>query len=252
LFFFLCTVEAEQPECLRVTVVIDVFRAFSTASYVLERNPATYVFATKSAVISRLASNFPSPLLIGKPEIGSELIYDIPNSPTRVYDVIITNQNILHRTEAGSKGVLLAKEADIVLVAGFVNAEATAQYINTLSNKEVSIVPMGHEGITPSLEDDLCAMYIEMLINGKKMDVTPYLEELRKGSGHYFFGEDQWQYPREDFERCLEIGRFDFAIRAVVFEDYAMLYPLKMISWIESEVIQRGNLESLDLSSEEY
>lgn len=142
----------ELQQSIGVTVVIDVFRAFTTAPYVLEKKPETYMLATKSTVISRLASEFPAPLLIGKPEIGATLHYNIPNSPTRVKEVQVTGQNVLHRTEGGAKGVLDAKGADLILVAGLANAEATAQYIKKLINPKVTIVPMGHEATTPSLE----------------------------------------------------------------------------------------------------
>lgn len=212
-----------QQDRIHVTIIIDAFRAFATASYVLERHPAIYMLATKSAVISRLALNLTNPLIIGKPEKGTDLIYDIPNSPTRVQGVSVSGRNVLHRTEAGAKGVLLAQDADIVLAAGFVNADATAQYIRTLPKPKVRIVPMGHEATTPSLEDHVCALYIEALINGEKIRLAPFLPALRKGPGRYFFSEDQWQYPREDFERCLETGRFNFTIQAVVRDDYAIL-----------------------------
>jgi len=208
---------------LNVAIIIDAFRAFATASYVLEHYPKTYMLATKSSVISKLASNLKNTLLIGKPEKGSNLIYNIPNSPTRVQEIKIRDKNILHRTEAGAKGILLAKDSDIILATGFVNADATVKYIKTLTKPKITIVPMGHEGITPSLEDDICAKYIESLINEKKIKLTPFLKDLKKGPGKYFFSKDQWQYPQEDFDRCLKTNSFNFAIKAVVHNDYAIL-----------------------------
>jgi len=207
-----------------VTVVIDVFRAFTTASYVLENHPATYKLAVNHAVISRLAQEHINPVVIGKPErgvIGN--IYHIPNSPTRVMDVQIGARDVIHRTEAGARGILLAKESDVVLAAGFVNARATVNYIKSLIDPQVKIVPMGHEGVTPSLEDDLCARYIQGLIDGEEIEPAPYFSQLKMGSGSYFFSEDQQQYPREDFDRCLEIDRFNFAILAEVKGEYAIL-----------------------------
>jgi len=215
--------ELHQPHQIHVVVVIDVFRAFTTAAYVLERHPATYMLTTKSTVISRLAKKFKDPLLIGKSEKGANLTYDIPNSPTRLGDVKVMGRNVLHRTEAGAKGVFLAGNADIILVASLVNAEATVKYIKSLSNAKVTIWPMGHEGTIPSLEDDICAKYIKALINGKKINLAKFVLELKEGPGKYFFGKDQWQYPYQDFDRCLEIGRFNFAIKAVVIDDYAIL-----------------------------
>ena len=115
---------------LKVTIIIDAFRAFATASYALEHSPKIYMLATKSSVISKLASNLKNTLLIGKPEKGSSLIYNIPNSPIRVQEIKIHDKNILHRTEAGAKGILLAKDSDIILAAGFVKTAGTGNYAN--------------------------------------------------------------------------------------------------------------------------
>jgi 2-phosphosulfolactate phosphatase len=119
---------------------------------------------------------------------------------------------------------LLAKDtADLVLAVSFVNADATVNYIQTLAYPKITIIPMGHEGLTPSLEDNICAQYIEALINGKKVKLTQFLPALKNGPGRYFFSKDQWQYPSEDFTRCLEVGRFNFVIRALIMDNYAIL-----------------------------
>lgn len=209
---------------MKVVVVIDVFRAFTTASYALEHDPASYTLAVKQSVISELAVKCINPLVIGKPEKGMEgHIYQIPNSPTRLFDVNIHGRDIFHRTEAGARGILDAYEADLILAASFVNAMATANYIKALENPQVTVIPMGHEGITPSLEDDVCSVYIQALIKGEKIDLAPYIPQLKDGPGKYFFSDDQWQYPSTDFDRCLEIDRFNFAIQATVKGDYAIL-----------------------------
>lgn len=214
---------AHKNEQSQVVVIIDVFRAFTTALYVLENYPASYTIAVESSVISQLSSNYTNPLLIGKPEKGSTLSYNIPNSPTRVLAMETKGQHVFHRTAAGAKGLLLAKDADIVLAASFANIKATAQYIKNIPNSRINIVPMGHEATTPSSEDDLCAEYLKALIKGEEMSLTHHLQALRDGPGAYFFSEDQWQYPKEDFDRCLKIGQFHFAIQAMVQENYATL-----------------------------
>jgi 2-phosphosulfolactate phosphatase len=88
------------------------------------------------------------------------------------------------------------------------------------------MVPMGHEGTTPSLEDDICAQYIQARLKRQTINLAQYHAALREGSGKYFFSEDQWQYPSQDFECCLEVSRFNFAIKAEVQEEYATLTRL--------------------------
>lgn len=215
----------QQPP--NVTIVIDVFRAFTTACYILRGSPARYILASSTPVIADLAAAYPGALSVGKPEIGQDWHYDIPNSPTRVKACTLYNRTVLHRTEAGARGVLEACKdpAQIVLAAGFVNALATADYVSALSPASVQIKPMGFEAISPSLEDDVCATYLEALLRGEAMSLESYIPAIRAGAGQYFFSEDQWQYPVEDFSRCLRVGHCDFAVRAVACEGYALLKP---------------------------
>jgi len=208
---------------LQVTVIVDVFRAFATASYVLDRYPCRYIYTTKSSVLSRLSLQYSDALFIGKNEIGADVYYHIPNSPTRVTEVNVSKRTIFHRTEAGAKGILSATGVDIILGASFVNAKATVAYIQSLCAPKVTIVPMGHEAMDPSLEDNLCAQYIHALLRHKPFDIAPFISDLQQGPGQCFFGKDQWQYPEEDFKRCLEVDRFHFAIRANLCGDYAQL-----------------------------
>lgn len=212
-----------RDQFMHVTVVIDAFRAFATACYVLERKPKQYIYAPKSSTLKRLAADCSEYFFIGKNEIGADIKYDIPNSPTRVTESNITGRCILHRSEAGAKGLLNAADADVVLAASFVNAEATVRYLRKLKQPDITIVPMGFEGNIPSIEDDICAAYITGLINGQAIDIKPYMRDFREGPGACFFGTDQWQYPQADFNRCTQINCFDFAIRAKLYGDYAVL-----------------------------
>ncbi|MFK7974036.1 MAG: 2-phosphosulfolactate phosphatase [Rickettsiaceae bacterium] len=213
----------KQNKNPKVSVIIDVFRAFTTACYVLEQNPKKYIYATKTGVLRECALGYTNTLFIGKNEIGANIKYDIPNSPTRVKEIMVSDKVVLHRTEAGAKGILSAKDADIILATSFVNASATVRYIKKLQNPKIKIIPMGHEATTPSIEDDICAEYIKSLLNNKNFDINPFIQELKEGPGKYFFLKDQWQYPREDFQYCLEIDKFDFAIQAELCRDHALL-----------------------------
>jgi 2-phosphosulfolactate phosphatase len=211
----------------KVSVIIDVFRAFTTAGYVLQQNPEKYIYSTKSCVLKNLALNHVNSLFIGKNEIGANIKYNIPNSPARVKEINLANKLVLHRTEAGAKGILNAVDADIILATSFINAGATVKYIKKLQNPEIEIIPMGHEANKPSIEDDICAEYIQSLLNNKNFDIAPFEKELKEGPGKYFFLEDQWQYPKEDFKYCLEIDHFNFPIQARLYGDYALLMRCK-------------------------
>jgi 2-phosphosulfolactate phosphatase len=204
-------------------VIIDVFRAFTTACYVLAEHPSEYLLVETSSAAARLARGFDAPLMIGKPERGADLRYDIPNSPTRLLEVPVAGRCVIHRSDAGAHGVLAAPPEEVVLVTGFVNLSATALHIRQSGASSVQIIPMGHEGTTPSLEDNLCGDALRCALAGQSIGISQHLAEIRDGSGKYFFEADQAQYPHQDFDRCLEIDRFNFAVRAMVFSDYAKL-----------------------------
>lgn len=207
----------------KITVVVDVFRAFTTACYILEREPSSYFYTYSCKIVEKLTHQTENSLLIGKPEKGSTFNYQIPNSPKWVTNEFITNRNVIHRTESGARGILAASHADLVLATGLVNAKATVDYIKIFKNSIVTILPMGHEGTTPSLEDDICAHYLLALLTSKHMDISSYIPKLALSSGKYFFSDDQNQYPKEDFSMCLELNKFNFAIQAHLYSKYAIL-----------------------------
>lgn len=209
-----------------LTVIIDAFRAFTTACHVASSAPASYVLVGNSLTAARLVGTSSRPLLVGKPEPGASLAYDVPNSPTRLTEYQLRERTIIHRTGAGARGILRATRADEVLVAGFVNVAAVARYIRLHDPAVVTLVAMGHEGTTSSLEDELCAEAIDAALSGEAFDLASWLAPLREGPGRYFFADTQDEYPRADFERCTELDRFSFVLRAELRGDYAELHRI--------------------------
>lgn len=214
----------------QVVVIIDAFRAFTTACYILNQNPHIYFLTDKCNIVEQLKNLEHDSVLIGKPEIGSSIRYTIPNSPTRVLELNLRDRIVIHRTAAGGTGVNRYKDADFVFAASFVNAKATADAVVQINPSELDIIPLGHEGISPTLEDDLCASYIRALVEGKFFDLDPYIEKLKRGSGRYFFGADQNQYPQEDFDQCLALNTFDSPIFVENRGNFAILRTSGLVS----------------------
>ncbi|MBK8262663.1 MAG: 2-phosphosulfolactate phosphatase [Nannocystis sp.] len=206
-----------------LVVIIDAFRAFTTACHGAAASPGSYVLVGDSSTAARLAAYRPRPLLVGKAELGASLGYDVPNSPTLLRAHLLRNRTIIHRTGAGARGILQATAADEVIAASFVNAAAIARYIRLQAPTRVTLVAMGHEGTSPTLEDALCAKAIQADLLGQPFDLGPWLQPLREGSGRYFFEGAQEEYPRADFDECTALDRFSFVLRAEVHGDYAEL-----------------------------
>ena len=221
---------------------MDAFRAFATACSVLNEDPLIYILTDRCRVVKRFKNLELDPILIGKPEIDSSLQYTIPNSPTRVQKLNLKGRAVIHRTSAGGVGVKRYKEADILLAASFVNAKATADAIAQINPSQLEVIPMGHEGKTPTLEDDLCASYLRALVEGKFFGLDLFIDELREGPGRYFFGTDQNQYPREDFDQCLAFNTFDSPIFVENRGDFAILRtsgPVSLNASMNSTITRR-------------
>lgn len=199
-----------------IVVIIDVFRAFSVACYCLHGDPE-FLMPVGSVEDARLLKEkYPAAILVG--ERGGKKIngFDYGNSPTELCKVELSGCQIIHTTHAGTQGVVNAMHASEVLTGSFLNAAATARYILNKSPEVVTLVRMGWKAETRSDEDDLCAEYLEHLLNGEDFDSSEIKNTLRQSAcSKRFFDPLQPWSPESDFDLCLDINRFDFIIAAV-------------------------------------
>ncbi len=198
-----------------LTVIIDVFRAFSLECY---------LFAAGAARIRPVGSidetfawrkKDPGCLLIGERH-GKKLEgCDMGNSPSSIDPDKIRGRQIIHTTSAGTQGVANAVRADEILTGSFVNARAVSDYIRKAAPQKVSLVCMGKEGLAPAEEDELCAAYLHALLSNKKMpEIDAKLQALKTGGGRHFFDPaTQEIFPEKDFWLCIKRDIFNFVIR---------------------------------------
>lgn len=141
--------------------------------------------------------------------------FDYGNSPYEIRDVDFTGKTVIQSTGAGTQGVVRARGAEEIILASFVTAGATIEYVRKKRPELLSIVPMGDRGIEPSIEDELCADYIEMGLRGIRMDFEEIKRKIRASpSGAKFFDPSQPQYRPEDFYMALELDKFNFILKA--------------------------------------
>jgi 2-phosphosulfolactate phosphatase len=198
-----------------IVVVIDVFRAFSVTCYCLEGGAKRIIPVGNVEMAHDLNLQIENSVLIGERK-GKRLPgFDLGNSPTEVRAAKLQSKTIIHTTHAGTQGLVNATKAQELLTGAFVNARATANYIKSRSPEKVTLVRMGLEAIIPSDEDNLCADYLEYLLLEKEFDEDSIKDTLKKSpfSNRFFDPEQPWT-PLSDFELCLDINAFDFAIKA--------------------------------------
>lgn len=197
-----------------LTVIIDVFRAFSTACYAVDAGagPIHPVGTIEDAF--SLRQSFPEALLVGERHEKRPEGFDFGNSPTHLLAADLQGKRIIHTTSSGTQGIVHAVNASQLITGSFVNASAIVRYIRKENPEEVSLVCMGYACEYPTDEDTLCAEYIRNELTGAASDLALWVERIRRGSGSRFFDQASQSYaPASDFDLCLKANRFDFVLK---------------------------------------
>lgn len=197
-----------------LTVVIDVFRAFSLECYLFARGAREILPVGDINEAYALKREDPARILIGERHGKKCEGCDFGNSPSQTEGCDFTGRTVVHTTSAGTQGVANAVHADEIITGSLVNARAIAAYIRARAPRVVSLVAMGTDGVTSAAEDVLCAQYIRGLLIGEPLDIRTRAAELRTGAGRKFFNPDTQEiFPAADFAMCVDCDRFPFVIR---------------------------------------
>ena len=204
-----------------VTVIIDVFRAFTVEAYAMSSGAKMIIPVGDKQVAYNLKVENPDYILIGERHGKILPGFDYGNSPSQIENVNLKDKVIIHTTSAGTQGIANAKNADMILTGSLVNARAIVEFIRQNDFKDVSLVCMGLEAIEPIEEDTLCAEYIKSLLEDKPFDLNKRIEQLKNTSGAKFFDEtNQEVFPKRDFELCTDVDKFNFVLKLVHGEKF--------------------------------
>ncbi len=197
-----------------LTVIIDVFRAFSLECYLFDAGVKCILPVGDIEVARALKVQNPAYILAGEREGRKLPDFDLGNAPSEVKGHRFDGKTVVHTTGAGTQGIANATGADEILGCSLVNAAATARYIRRSKADEVSLVCMGWAGVRETEEDTLCARYIESLLNGTALDMEAELLAVRQGEGAKFFDPAQQDvFPAADFACCTAVDAFDFVLK---------------------------------------
>ena len=204
---------AKQADGL--AVIIDVFRAFSMECwlYALGAEEVRPVGSIEDTFAWR--EKDPGCILVGERKGKRIDGCELGNSPSSIDPEMIRGKRIIHTTSAGTQGIVNAVHAQEILTGSFVNAKAIAEYIRKIAPDKVSLVCMGKAGLEPAEEDELCAAYIQSLLEGQEMpEIGRKLRSLAQGGGRHFFDPAQQEvFPEKDFWMCIDRNRFDFVLK---------------------------------------
>ena len=206
----------EGAKCARgVTVIIDVFRAFSVACYAYDSGAARVIAAGEIKDAFSLKRKYKNSVLVGERDEKKVEGFDFGNSPTEMLKADLDGITVIHSTTAGTCGLVNARNASLLLAAGLVNAGATARYIRSMNPDIVSLVAMGYRASSTADEDILCAELIADRLLFGETSFDEKISELRTSSGKRFFEPANVEFsPPTDFFLCTNVDKFDFILKA--------------------------------------
>lgn len=199
-----------------LAVIIDVFRAFTTAAYAVANGAERiYPVATveEAFELKRLHNNW---VLMGERNGKQVPGFDYGNSPYDIKDLDFTGYSLIQTTSAGTRGLFNAYSADEILPGSFVIADAIVDYIEKKEPKILSLVAMGWGGVVKTQEDELLAEYIESKLVGKELDFKAMKTEVRAHpEGAKFFNSSQKTFKEGDFHCAMDLNRFNFCLKLI-------------------------------------
>jgi len=210
-----------------LTVIIDVFRAYTTAAYLFANQAEKIFIVSKIETARKLKEKLNKAVLIGERRGIKIEDFDFNNSPYFISQNDFAGREVILSTSAGTKGIIAAENAAEIITGSFVNIKAAADYIKKENPELVSLVAMGNNGVKDADEDNLYARELEKILKGEKsLTEAEIKSRLRSPAGDRFFEEStQSEMPAEDFAYSLKMNKFDFVIKAEKID--ADIYQLK-------------------------
>lgn len=195
-------------------VIVDVFRAFTTAAVALDRGTQKIIFVAKPDEALRLRDAGLADLCVG--EVGGipPPGFDFGNSPYELSQADLRGKVIAHSTRAGTVGVTAAGHCSRIYGASLINARATVEAIRDDRPDEVTIVAMGLAGKVRTDEDEQCALYLRNLLEGREPDPDAIRKLVRESGevGKFMDPEQPYLHP-EDIDFALSINEVNVPVR---------------------------------------
>jgi 2-phosphosulfolactate phosphatase len=195
-------------------IIIDVFRAFTTAAVAFSRGAESIVLVAEVDEALELRRRGTGDLCMG--EVGGMRPngFDFGNSPYEISEADVEGKRLIQSTRAGTVGVAAAQNATQIYAGSLVIAEATVNAVRRDSPDMVSIVAMGAEGRERADEDEQCALYMRNLLEGRKPDHEAVRSLVLTGGQTQRYGDPQRpHFHPKDVEYALQIDSVPFAIR---------------------------------------
>jgi len=202
-----------------LSVVIDVFRAFSCAPLLFFLGVEKGILVSTPEEAIALKKEDATLILVGEVDGAPIEGFDFGNSPSQILKhdpAFFQGKTIVQRTSSGVQGALAALEnSDEVLLASFALAASTARYILNKNPAHVSILAMGWNLEVIAPEDEWCGTYIAHLLGkGDYNHIQALREIIFHEQAQKFLQRKKPHFPPEDPLLCLQRDVYEFVLRA--------------------------------------
>ena len=195
-------------------VIIDVFRAFTTAAVALAKGAEKIVVVGGVEEAIGLRDAGIGQICMG--EVGGRMPegFDLGNSPYEATQADLAGKTIIQRTGAGTQGIVAAKQATRLYAGSLVTAKATARALAAHAPERVTLVAMGLDGKARTDEDELCAIHLRNLLQGREGSLSGTRDVILAGPQIAAFADPAKPHlDPGDLDIALDIDRYDFAVR---------------------------------------
>ena len=216
-----CTLD-DVAERTGTVVVIDVLRAFTTAAVAIAAGAGPYGLVSTLDEAYAAREHDPAVRLLGEVDGRTAEGFDFGNSPTQLEGIDLAGLPIVHRSSAGTQGVVRATSADRVLITSFAIADATARALS--ADPAVSFCVTGAHSGRDGEEDRACGEYVAALLTAGTSDAVdpgPYVDRVASSDAAALFGVED--LPAEDVPFCQVVDRFNFALEVNREEEQHLL-----------------------------
>ena len=204
----------DAQEAEGTVIIIDVFRAFTTAAIAFDRGASRITLVAEIEEALELQQKGIGDVLMGEVDGKRPEGFDYGNSPYEVSQVDFTGKSVVQSTRAGTVGVAAAGHAESIYLGSFAVADATVKAILRDQPSVVSIIGMGNQGRSRADEDEHCALYLRNLLEGRNPDPDAVRALVMAGGDtQKFFDESKPQYHPKDVELALQISKYHFAMK---------------------------------------
>ncbi len=205
----------DAREAAGTAIIIDVFRAFTTAAIAFDRGATQITLVAEAKDALKLHRRGVGDLLMGEVDGRRPEGFDFGNSPFEISQADVAGKSLVQSTRAGTVGVAAAADkADTIFLGSFVVAQATTDAIRRRGPDVVSIIAMGDQGRVRSDEDEQCGIYLRNIMEERRPDFDSVRSLIMTGGAtQKFFDPEQPQFHPQDVDLALELDRYPFAMQ---------------------------------------